>query len=152
MKRHPKFFPLPTAQKTKLSFCTTSSEEHNKLIKLREVGDFDTLEKYAKEIVRFDLSLVDRSDIIILYINTDIHTTGSYGEFVTACNERKPVMIICKQGKNKIPIWLFGRLSHKYMFNNIEELIVYLKTLAFAKPDEFDKMLEKRFTTLKYKI
>ena len=51
---------------------------------------------------------------------------GSYNEAFLAVNQKKPVLVMCKQGKDNIPNWLFGVVPHEMMFSNWTELRSYL--------------------------
>ena len=79
-----------------------------KLAGLRELGEFDEICKIAKGIVRTDLRMVDRSDFVLAYIDTDVFMCGSFIEIAHAANQRKPIVIMCKQGKKNVPGFLWG--------------------------------------------
>jgi hypothetical protein len=93
---------------------------------LKEEGRYDELREIMKPICAIDLRMVDICHFLILYIDIDIHMTGSYHEATTAINQKKPVLIMCKQGKQNIPDWVFGVIPHKMMFSSWYELKEYL--------------------------
>ena len=140
----------PTNKQNKLSFCSSASEEHSKLIQLRHYKNYDELTKCSKEVVRCDLSYVDRCDIMIVRMDTDYFSVGTIDEFVTACLERKPILMWCVQGKQNMPIWLFGRMNHKYMFDSDTELMEFIYKLAFN--DNIDDLVNNKFTTMIYPL
>lgn len=144
----------PTNRKTKLSFSESASEEHHKLKIVREAQNYQKLTEHAKEIVKSDLSLVDRSDIILVYIDITQYSVGTIDEFVTACNARKPIILVCKQGKKHIPIWFFGRMNHRYMFDSLKESLTYLEKINKMPYEEFQEFTKenKRWTTITYRI
>jgi len=94
---------------------------------LKLSGNYDQIKTLYGEIRNSDLRCVDLSDFIICHIDIDIHMCGSYEEIVTANRQKKPILIWCKQGKQKIPNWLFFMLPHEHMFSSMEELLSYLQ-------------------------
>lgn len=103
---------------------------------LKNEGKYEEVEHLMRETVRADLGMLDRSSAMILNIDTDIHMCGSYGEQSQACMRRLPVIIHCKQGKNKVPNWLWGICDHKTMFSTWQEVKDYIKYVAFdPNPD-----------------
>lgn len=107
-----------------------------KLNSLKLNEDFTSVSKLVKNIVRADLSLVDRSDFVILHINTNIFMCGSFTETSHAVLQRKPVIVHCEQGKKNIPNWLFGLCNHELFFSNWDELKEYIKMVAYNDIDD----------------
>jgi nucleoside 2-deoxyribosyltransferase len=93
---------------------------------LKEEGKYNELRDIMKPICAIDLRMVDIAHFVILYIDTGIHMTGSYHEATTAINQKKPVLIMCKQGKQNVPDWLYGVVPHEMMFSTWQELRDYL--------------------------
>jgi hypothetical protein len=81
----------------------------------------------VRRIRSFDLRCVDLSSFIIAYIDTDIHLCGSYEEIFSANKEKKPCLIVVKQGKSRTPRWILGAVNAETVFNNFDELKQYLK-------------------------
>jgi hypothetical protein len=96
----------------------------------------EAVHENMRDIVASDLNGVDKSDAVILYIDLDIHSCGSYGEQTTACLQRKPVIICCKQGKYKVPDWLWGICRHELFFSSWQGVKDYLTHLAYAETFE----------------
>ena len=96
---------------------------------LRKQSKWAELRKLRRKIVRVDLRCVDISDLLILYIDASVHMCGSYAEFFTAVQQKKPIMAIIKGGKVNCPNWLFGVLDHHFMFDSVESCIDYLVKL-----------------------
>ena len=69
------------------------------------------------------MRLCDLSDMAIFYIDIDYFTCGSFWEIQEILRQKKPYFIICKQGKNKIPRWMYGVCKHSYFYNSIDEVI-----------------------------
>lgn len=94
-----------------------------KLKEKMEEGDFDYVQEKMREIRIFDLNLVDRSDFIIANIVPNIASWGSAEELVTAVRMKKPTFISIEGGKHKCPQWIMGMFPHKYIYNNINEIL-----------------------------
>ena len=94
-----------------------------KLKQLRERGNLNELEEKMKDIRRYDLSAVDRSDFIICVIDPDVPTWGTIDELVMAEALNRPVFMVVKGGKRKAPLWLYSLVPHRYMYNNLDEVI-----------------------------
>jgi len=84
---------------------------------------YDLLTNKMKTIRSYDLNLVDRSDFIIAHLVPDVASWGSAEEIVTAVRMKKPIFISMQGGKTKTPLWLFGMIPHKYIYNSISEII-----------------------------
>ena len=82
-----------------------------------------------REIRAFDLNLVDRSDFIVAHFIPDVASWGSAEELVTAIRMKKPVFLSIEGGKKKTPLWIMGMLPHKYIYNNVNEIIDKIKEI-----------------------
>lgn len=114
----------PTAKVTGLA--EDVGLEQDNILKYKKKGCWGRLTKLMKRIVRSDLRQVDLSDYVIVFIDTSIHMCGSYHELIQASIQKKPVLIITKNGKKKTPAWLFGIIDHRLIFDDIEKCIDYL--------------------------
>ena len=101
-----------------------------------------------KPICAIDLRMVDIAHFLILYVDLDIHMTGSYNEAFLAISQKKPVLTMCKQGKNSLPNWLFGVMPHEMMFSNWEDLQDYLNFINTS--EKVDHMNRWRFLDMDY--
>lgn len=101
---------------------------------LLELKMYDDLAELMKvKVCRPDLSMVDKSDFLIVYIDTDVHMAGTYHELSSAITQRKPTLIMCKQGKQGIPFWWWGVIPHEFFFSSWDELLLYLKQINDGK-------------------
>jgi nucleoside 2-deoxyribosyltransferase len=91
--------------------------------------NFDKLQEIAKKFVRKDLSMVDRCDALIAYLPYKVPTVGTHHEIINANNMKKPVMLVCPEGKENIPVWYYGCLNHNTFFNSWDELYYYLEAV-----------------------
>ena len=101
--------------------------------------NFDKLTDVAKQFVRKDLGMVDRCDALIAYVPYKIPTVGTHHEIINANNMKKPVMLVCLQGKENIPVWYFGCLNHNLFFNSWNELYDYLEEVNKGSFVNFDR-------------
>jgi len=107
---------------------------------------WDELEKVVHEFVHVDLTIVDRADFIIQHIPYKVPTTGTVHEIINSNDRKKPTLLVCPQGKNKLPDWYFGFINHKHMFGSWDELYAYL-----GEVDRGDHKTDKRwFFVYKY--
>lgn len=116
---------------------TRGKEEVCKMRKLMSRSDFLAVKEDMDEICRIDERLVDISDFLIVYLDMDIHHCGTYDELFRANNQRKPVLIVVKQGKKKAPTWLIGKTPWEMILNNWEELNLYLRIVSNAPKTAF---------------
>lgn len=104
-----------------------SEEERKKYKENLNNNNFNEVKKFAKPIVGVDLRLVHKADFLILYIDIETFMFGSVVEYTWAVQQRKPVLIVIKQGKQKSPLFTFGMIPHEHIFNNFDEMFDYLK-------------------------
>jgi hypothetical protein len=100
-----------------------------KLKLLRASGDLADLQKRMKDIRRYDLSMVDRSDLIICKIDPNIPTYGTIDELVMAESLNRPVFVCVEGGKRKAPLWLYSLVPHKYIYDSLDDIIAVLKEI-----------------------
>lgn len=93
----------------------------------------DAVHEQMRDIVSSDLRGIDSCHAVILYIDLDVHMCGSYNEETIACLQRKPVITCCKQGKFKVPDWLWGICQHEMFFSSWDEVKKYIHNIAFAE-------------------
>lgn len=96
-------------------------------------GRFSKVASRMREIRSFDLNLVDRSDFIVAHLIPDVASWGSAEELVTAIRMKKPVFLSIEGGKKKTPLWIMGMLPHKYIYNNVREIVEKIKEIDSGK-------------------
>jgi hypothetical protein len=104
-----------------------------KIIYLKENGLWQELSEIVFDFVRADLSIIDHSDFIIQHLPYKVPTTGTHHEIISAYNNKKVVLLVCPQGKDKIPDWYFGFIKHQYMFGSWEKCYEYLEKVDNGK-------------------
>lgn len=98
-----------------------------KLIEAREQCNFDEMARIADSFVRKDLSVVDSSDFLVACLPRGVPTTGTVHEIIVKANSKKPVLLVCLEGKQYIPFWYWAFIPHSQMFGRWEDLWQYLK-------------------------
>ena len=106
------------------------TEDHNAFLKAqREAGNFDLVASQMKKIRSFDLALVDKADFILAYINPKIMTCGSWEEIFWANRQKKPIFLVIEGGKKACPLWVFGTIPHKYIYDSFADVIQILEEI-----------------------
>lgn len=107
---------------------------------LKSKGDYDTLSRTMRKISNIDLRGVDNCTALIVNIDLDKRPCGTIHEIVLANAEKKPCIIRCKQGKDQIYDWLYGRLPHQLFFSEWDEVYAYLHHIDTAPDEEIDDL------------
>lgn len=102
----------------------------------QEVKDYDRMADIAKQFVRKDLCMVDRSDFIISYLPYKVPTTGTHHEIINSANAKKPTLLVCPEGKDKVPLWYYGFIPHTAMFGSWDALYGYLEEVNAGQHKE----------------
>lgn len=103
---------------------------------LGEEGKFNEKQALMKPIVGIDLRMTHKADFLILYIDKEVFMFGSTVEFTWAVQQRKPVLIVCKQGKKNVSGFAWGMVPHEMMFNDFEEMFSYLEKVNDGEVDD----------------
>jgi len=100
---------------------------------LKNKGDFNEVRNRMKPIVGEDYRCVHLSSFLYLYIDKTIFMFGTPCEVTWAVQQRKPIIVVCKQGKRNIPNFLYGKTPHEMFFDTFEESFDYLKLVDEGK-------------------
>lgn len=111
-------------------------------------GQLDDVASHMKQIRRVDLSMVDRADFLIFYINPTVPTFGTIEELVTAVRAKKPIFMVVEGGKSRTPFWIMGMLPHKYIYDNMAEVISMLNKIHVGEID----IDSERWRLLRYEL
>lgn len=95
---------------------------------LRDNSEFEAVHEHMKKIIRKDLRLVDVSDFFIFNFDIKTPTYGTMHELVLASQQRKPVFISVGD-KRRCPLWIMGLFNHKYIYNDVGEIVDVLKKI-----------------------
>lgn len=106
-------------------------------------GEYARFSTFMRKVVAIDLRLINTCDFIIALVDLDIHMCGTYEEVIRANDQKKPVLVICPQGKGAVPDWLFGKLPHDLFFNSAAEVLSYLDKVAYddSPPDHLNRWM-----------
>jgi len=103
---------------------SAESVQHRNRLKL--CGKFDEVSKLVKEIRNIDLRMVDMCDFLIVHLDNNIRTCGTWEELFTANRNKKPILVHIEQGKVNVPDWLLGTIPHEFIFSRWQDLKNYL--------------------------
>ena len=104
-----------------------NTEDRIERHKYKQEGSYDKFSKIMKELRCVDLRMVDMADFLIVYLNLDIPSCGTYEELFWANRLKNPVLVMCEQKKQNAPDWIFGCISHQHIFSTWDELREYLR-------------------------
>ena len=104
-------------------------ETHARMDILMENGEYDEVHDHFKQVRAFDLSMVDRSDFIVCYLNPKVPTYGTVEELATAIKMKRPTFVVVEGGKKNTPLWVMGMMPHKYIYNSFDEVKMMLMNI-----------------------
>lgn len=99
------------------------------LLHWMDTGQYELVQTKMWAVRGYDLRCVDLSDFLIVYVDPKIPTWGTVEEVTTAVREKKPVFMAIEGGKKKTPLWIFGKIPHKYIYDNIDDIIKTIKAI-----------------------
>ena len=103
-----------------------------RLVQAKTERNFEEMARICKLFVRKDLQIVQKSDIVIGYLPCDISTTGTHHELINSWSYKTPTLLVSDHKEN-IPMWYFGFIDHKYMFDGFSSLYDYLQEVEDGK-------------------
>ncbi len=101
-------------------------ESKDRRAQFKKLGFWDELTKDMKTIRCVDLRMVDISDFLIVNVDLDTYTVGTWEEVTLANRQKKPIIVHVEQGKINCPDWLFGMLPHQLIFDTWHGVTEYL--------------------------
>ena len=121
-------------------FAQENRKFREQIIVFKLNKQFNQVKELMKDVVAIDLRMVDIAHFVIMYMDVDVHMCGSYHEASVAIQQKKPLLIVCKQGKEHVPNWLFGVMPHQHMFSDWLELIGYLGNVhSGSDPNHYNR-------------
>jgi len=100
----------------------------------REMEDWEGLERLMKKIMNIDLRLVDKSDIVIVNISSDVRTTGTIHEVVQARIQHKPVYLIDTQGMQHVSGWMLALVGRDRVHQSMESVVESIRRIKKFGP------------------
>lgn len=103
----------------------------NEMLHWMETEQYDLVKERMWSVRGHDLRLCDISDFFVANIIPDKASWGSAEEITTVIRSKKPLFLSIDHpdGKKACPLWLLGALPHKYVYNNINEVISTIKAI-----------------------
>jgi hypothetical protein len=96
----------------------------------KAAGRYDLVEEEMRSIRSVDLELVAISNFLIVNIDVDCHSCGTYEELFLANSLNKPILIHVEGGRQNCPDWLFGALPYELIFDTWLDLREYVRHVA----------------------
>ena len=124
----------PCNKKINLGLEKIEDKKRRESLKTKE--DYDTISKEMRTLRTVDLHMVDMSEFIIVNFDTEAHMCGTMEEIFWANRLKRPVLLMCPQGKNKIYDWMYGVLPHSHFFSSWFEIRAYISHIHTALDDE----------------
>jgi len=103
---------------------------------LKRQGEWEKVGKEMRLIRRVDLRMVDISDFIIVNVDIDVYTVGTWEEVTLANRQKKPILLRVEQGMVNCPDWVFGMIESKYIFSTWDEVKNYLDRVDINEIDK----------------
>jgi len=115
-----------------------------------ETEQYDLVANRMKDVRSLDLRLCDICDWFIAVIKPSVASWGSAEEITTVIREKKPLFLVIDdpKGKKATPLWLMSIMPHKYIYNNLDEVIQTVKAID----DGIIKMSSDRWKLLLPKL
>ena len=107
-------------------FAVEDDNFREEIESLKRSSRFNEVRSKMRDIAAIDLRMVDIAHFVIMHIDMDVHMCGSYHEAFVAVNQKKPLLVMCEQGKEYAPNWLFGVVPHEHIFGSWSELMEYI--------------------------
>lgn len=98
-------------------------------LKAIEEGNDAKYAELMKDVVRADLAMLDKSDFLVVYVDKEVHMCGTYYEIAIATQQRKPILVVCKQGRYNVSPWIWGVVPKEMIFGSFDEMEKYLKNI-----------------------
>lgn len=98
-------------------------DSRSQMIHWMETEQYDLVTSRMWSIRGYDLRLCDVCDFFIAHINPSVASWGSAEEITTVIKQKKPLFLSVEGGKKKTPLWLMGMMPHKYIYNNVDEVM-----------------------------
>lgn len=115
----------PTQKPTRIAL--ENEETKHILNELREKEDYDLLKQMGIPIRGYDLRMVDVCDFLVVHLNKDVPTCGTWEELFWGNRQKKPILVHYEQGRESIPHWLYFSLPKQTMFGSWEEVYTYIR-------------------------
>jgi len=115
-------------------------EEKDKVMALKNTGDWQGLHEEMKKIVHIDLRMVQKSDFLIAYLPhvPGVRITGTIAEMTVALDNHIPVLVLAPSGPASVSNWIHGIIHPRDMFSTMGDLMKRLEEVDDGKEDDID--------------
>ncbi len=117
------------------SYGRNLSEEQRISKEFRDKKDWGGLESLMKQIIKVDLRMVDKSDILIVNLSDCDRIVGSVHEIIAARYQHKPVYLIDNKGIENVSGWLIGLVGHSRIFSSVEDALAAIRRVKEGGPE-----------------
>ncbi|KKN46365.1 hypothetical protein LCGC14_0673930 [marine sediment metagenome] len=95
--------------------------------------------KEGLDIIRaVDIRLVTISDFLIVNVDTDVYTVGTWEEVTLANQQNKPIITRIAQGRCHTPPWILAMLPPSMIFSTWDQVEKYLRCIDSGKLTDND--------------
>ena len=115
-----------------LNNCDETPDVRQRMRESMMNGDYEKVTQWARDIRRYDLNLVDRSDFIIANINPSVASWGTAEELSTAVAARKPIFTIIQGGVSIARSGLWASLNISICITILKMLLKCLQLLTMG--------------------
>jgi len=122
------------------------TDKRPRMAQMLKEGRFEELRQEVKQVNHWDLRAVDLSSFIVVNYPVPPVTCGTHEEIFKANTQVKPVLLMIGEGaRTKMPKWMYGRFPPEHMFENWEDLILYVRNINSRSSYKFTKADDKRW-------
>ncbi len=98
-------------------------------LSLLKEGKFEQVHQEIKKVRADDLRMCDICDWGIVFLPKDVRTVGTIEELAELNRQKKTILVVCPEGKELIPLWIYGMLNPKFFYSSLEECLEDIKTI-----------------------
>lgn len=102
-------------------------DSRSEMLHWMDTEQYDMVQQRMWAVRGYDLRLCDICDFFIAHIVPSVASWGSAEEISTIIRQKKPLFLSIEGGKKKTPLWLMGVMPHKYIYNDVDEIIQTIK-------------------------
>jgi nucleoside 2-deoxyribosyltransferase len=124
---------------------TPIEDERKIFTKLSQEKKWGEFKEFGREVRRIDLRMVDKCDFVIAKIDMMVYNCGTIEEITWANMQRKPVILWCPEGIQKLAGWFKLMLPMDLLFGDLDDVKIYLNNMNSAPDSLIDDLGRWRF-------
>ena len=113
-----------------------ADEDSGRFHALISQGFFRVVTDEMKIVRAVDIRLITISDFLIVDVDLNTYTVGTWEELTKVNAQEKPIIIRIEQGKNNTPPWLLAMIPHEMIFSTWDEVGRYLNYIDAGGEDD----------------